>query len=486
MFLQVQKIELSESDWIENESINTLMLSRRSTMAFASLTLFIMASQLVGHVNTTLVATWLFASLAVLTFRQVIKSNFAKHLHHESVVEKTRFVKKYSFVWSLNALTWGISSWLFLTVVPLQNQYVCATILNGVGFVAVLNLHSHRKIAHQFINILMGTHVLASLWCIGIVGNFENPLIQYIHLISLLVIWLFLHLLDNKNYLAYKSNLQLLYRNNRLIHSLNRKTEQLENEKQVVTNANQVIQRFYSSASHDIRQPVYALKIYAELARQDETKIAELLPKMTASCHAVEGLFASLFDFERIKSGLVNVAHQVVDIDALIDELEQQFRYTARDKNIEFRINSISGYLNTDHVLVQRILTCFLLNAVKYTTYGGILLAVRKSNASIDFEVWDTGCGIDTIYHEQVFEEFFKVGEHSSADEGFGLGLCVVKRLSAFIEDSTITMRSRLGRGSMFRFSLPINAYSPPYNRDSEVKINNRQSRFLALDHDVS
>lgn len=486
MVLQVQKIELSESDWIENESINALMLSRRSTMAFASLTMFIMAAQLVGHVNTVLIAIWLSAALIVLCYRQVIKSNFANHLRHQSVAEKTKFVRKYGYVWSLNALIWGLSSWLFLTVVPLQNQYVCATILNGVGFVAVLNLHSHRKIAHQFINILMGTHVVVCLWHIGVVANFDSPFIQYVHLVSLLIIWLFLHLLDNKNYLAYKNNLLLLYHNNRLIHSLNRKTEQLESEKQVVTNANQVIQRFYSSASHDIRQPVYALKIYAELAMQDETKIVELLPKITASCHAIEALFASLFDFERIKSGLVNVAHQVVDIDALIDELEQQFRYPAREKNIEFRINSISGYLNTDHLLVQRILTCFLLNAVKYTAYGGILIAVRKTDASIDFEVWDTGCGIDPTYHEKVFEEFFKVGEHSSADEGFGLGLCVVKRLSAFIEDSTITMRSRLGRGSMFRFSLPINAYSPPYNRDSEVKINSRQSRFLALDHDLS
>jgi signal transduction histidine kinase len=461
MVLQVQNIELSEAEWIENESINRLLLSRRGTLAFAALATCVLATQLVGHVNTALVFGWLAASLLLLYYRFTVKTKLTHFFRNATVSDKSIFLEKYSFIWSLNAFIWGLASWLFLATVPLQNQYVCATILNGVGFVAVLSLNSQRRIAGRYINILMGTHVLASLWQIVAVSNFDSPFIQYVHLLSLILVWLFLHLLDNKNYAAYKSNLILLYRNNRLIHSLNRKTEQLASEKKVVMNANQVIQRFYSSAAHDIRQPVYALKIYAELAMQDETKVAELLPKMNDSCNAIEALFASLFDFEKIKSGLINVVHETVDIETLLLELKEKFEPPANKKNIEFRVNGKQGFLYTDRALVLRILTCFLSNAVKYTRKGGVLLSVRKTAASLDFEVWDTGCGIAKKHHERVFEEFYKVGEHSSADEGFGLGLCVVRRLSAFIENSTISLRSSLGRGSVFKFSLPISVYTP-------------------------
>jgi signal transduction histidine kinase len=81
------------------------------------------------------------------------------------------------------------------------------------------------------------------------------------------------------------------------------------------------------------------------------------------------------------------------------------------------------------------------------------------------FEVWDTGIGINPANLEHVFEEFYKVGEHSSSDEGFGLGLSVVKRLSAYAEGSRISVNSRLGAGSVFRFELPIKTYAQPYIR---------------------
>jgi signal transduction histidine kinase len=475
--------ELSESEWIESESIRQLMQSRSGMMGFASFTMVIMALQLYSHVNTMLLASWLVVSLVVLAFRYKVKTLFSKHLMRADIGSQSAFAKRYSLVWTLNAFTWGMSGWLFFTNIPVQNQYICAVMLNAVGFVAVHNLNTYPFISSRFIGILMGTQVLGALWYIGYIGHFQGPTIQYVHLLSLVIIWLVLRIFDKRFYTNFKRNLVLQYRNNVLIQNLNRKSEQLAHEKQIAVNANEVIQRFYSSAAHDIRQPVYALKVYADMAIADGAQLPVLLPKITASCDAINSLFDSLFEFEQINAGHVHVSHQTVDIDAVVDDLERQYKHLARHKNLQFRTNAISGFLQTDQLLVKRILTCFISNALKYTEKGGILLAVRKSSAGIDFEVWDTGIGIAPEHHAHIFEEFYKVGNFASTDEGFGLGLSVVNKLSAYAENSIITMQSRLGRGSVFRFTLPLKIYTPPY---FQVKRDNVVALPLVLDHDLN
>jgi signal transduction histidine kinase len=475
--------QLSESDWIENQSIDLLMDPRRGTTSFASLSMVVMALLVYEHVNPWLLLAWLGASFSILVYRYKLKVRCAHFLSRASVARRQKFIEKYSFAWTANAFTWGASGWLFFADIPFQKQYICAMMLFVVGFVGVLNLNSQRKISGKFINTLMGTQVAGGLVYIGLIDNGTSTPLQCAHLASLLAVWLIFHVLDNRFYVSYRRNLVLYYQNGSLIQSLSRRTEQLEQEKQVALNANQVIQRFYSSAAHDIRQPVYALKVYADLAMEDITQVPQLLPKINASCNAVEALFSSLFDYEKIKSGLVNVVHETVDIETVVEEIEHKFRPLARARNLQFRVNNISGFLNTDQALILRILTCFVTNAIKYTATGGVLLAVRKTKSSIDFEVWDTGCGIDKANHALIFEEFYKVGEHANADDGLGLGLCVVKRLSEFAENSSITMQSRPKRGSVFRFSLPLKIYTPPYFQPSMI---DQKLRPLVVDHDFN
>lgn len=475
--------EFSESDWIESQSIDLLLEPRRGTTSFAALAMVVTAILVYESINLWLLLGWLGVSLTILAYRHKLKLRSAQGMALASVARKRQFINKYSLAWTANAFTWGASGWLFFANIPVQNQYIGAMILFVVGFVGVLNLHAQRKISAQFINVLMGTQVAGGLVYIGLIDNANTTSLQYAHLASLLVVWLIFHILDNRFYGSYRKNLILYHQNSSLIQSLNRRTTQLEQEKQVALNASQVLQRFYSNAAHDIRQPVYALKVYADLAMEDITQVPQLMPKINASCNAVEALFSSLFDYEKIKSGFINVAHQTVDIDAVVEELELKFRPLAKARNLQFRVNNISGFLNTDQELILRILTCFVTNAIKYTTSGGVLLAVRKSKTSIDFEVWDTGCGIDKANHELIFEEFYKVGEHAHTDDGLGLGLCVVKRLSAFAENSSITMQSRLKRGSVFRFSMPLKTYTPPH---CEPSMDHQKLQHLLVDHDFN
>jgi two-component system, sensor histidine kinase len=467
------KAESSENDWIESEALRALTTPRLLMTWFSSGMMIAMAIELYGYINTSLLGLWLLISLATVLFQSRIKKVFNQHFIKTPIADQIRFAKRNQMAWTLNGFTWGIASWLIFTNIPVESHYLGAIVLTLIGLATVQNLHTHRSISRQFINLLMGTQILGAIWYFAYIRQFQGSRLQYIHLLSLCVIWVVLHIINTRMFNSFQRNLSLQFRNNNLIRSLNLKTEQLVHEKQVATNANDVIQRFYSSSAHDIRQPVYALKLYAQMGAADPSQLPCLLPKITASCDSIHKLFDSLFEFEQINAGHVQVTQETVDIDEVIGDLERQFKPLACRKNLEFRTHAISGYLQTDQLLIKRILTCFISNAIKYTNSGGVLVAVREKKAMVVFEVWDTGIGVDSLHLAHVFDEFYKVGNFSSRDEGFGLGLSVVKRLSAYAEGSRVSVNSRPGTGSVFRFELPIKTYTRPHTLS---KLDNLQS----------
>lgn len=448
------------SDWIDSESIRLLLDFRRNNAGLTALIMFWMAALLFETVNVYLVLAWLMASLIILGGRLYIKRLYAQKFTIALHSEKTDLIKKYGLLWIAHAITWGLAGWLFFTAAPPQNQYMSRAILAIVGFLAVVNLSARPKLAMQFLNIFMGTQIVGSIWHIGIITKFQPPPLQYAHLFGLLSVWLVFRLLINKLYKDFYANRALLFQNNNLIQSLKLQSQRLEDEKLMLLNANETIKRFYSSAAHDIRQPVYALNVYADLIIDEPKQTLKLIPKIKASCQAINALFHSLFDFEKIHAGQINVSLKSLDLAQILKEVQTHFEPLAAAKNIELRVIPATGILESDPYLIQAILHHLVSNAIKYTNKGGVLLVARKTAHRLSFEVWDTGIGIEARHQAHVFQEFFKVNEQSSADEGFGLGLSVVKRLSTYIEGSSVSMKSKLGRGSVFKFQLPLTIYS--------------------------
>lgn len=453
-------ISSSEALWIESESIRILMQSRRGTTGIAVLAMLLMAVVWHGAVSDWLVTAWLLISLLILAGRTNLKSSFEQQIASAPHSKKVAFIEQHAVYWQAYALVWGLSGWLFFTTSPPEHEYTCRTILTVVTFVSIINLSSHRQISSQFINIMLGIQVVGALWYMGVVERFQIPAIMYVQLLGLITLWVVFRVMNNRFYDNFYKTHVLQYRNNNLIQSLSRQTKQLEVEKNVVMSANETIKRFYSSAAHDIRQPVYALNVYADLITDDPTQTVKLLPKIKASCNAINALFHSLFDFEKIHSGQINVSLKEVDLARVFDDVHRHYQPLAAAKNIKLRVIPAKGFLETDSSLLKGILYHLVSNAIKYTNRGGVLVVMRKTAQSLSFEVWDTGIGIDPLQQAHVFNEFFKVNEQSSADEGFGLGLSVVKRLAAFVDGSSITLQSRVGRGSVFKFSVPLTGYS--------------------------
>jgi signal transduction histidine kinase len=124
----------------------------------------------------------------------------------------------------------------------------------------------------------------------------------------------------------------------------------------------------------------------------------------------------------RIESSQIVVNKTNVHIPELFRELDLQYRPAAQARSLSLRLRSKRLDIYTDHQLLKRILGNLVMNAIKFTDKGGVLVACRQTNQGLRFEVWDTGVGIADDQQEAVFREFYKSPSHSGTSDGFGLG----------------------------------------------------------------
>jgi signal transduction histidine kinase len=254
-------------------------------------------------------------------------------------------------------------------------------------------------------------------------------------------------------YETHRRNFELQFRNRRLIESLTRQT-------QAALEAVEIKNRFLASAAHDIRQPVHALGLYADWLGSEPELVHELAPKIMESTRAVNQLFDSLFDLARLDSGKIRLNIETVNVAKLLRDLELQYRPLAEAKGLQFRLRAGAGTAVSDPILLQRILGNLISNAVKYTQRGGVLVASRATNNGLLIEIWDTGVGIPPTYQREIFREFYKVPSHAGTEDGFGLGLYIVARLTRIL-GHPLSLASRPGRGTVFRLLLePTDAHA--------------------------
>jgi len=216
---------------------------------------------------------------------------------------------------------------------------------------------------------------------------------------------------------------------------------------------------FFLSANHDIRQPLQAMWMYTSVLRSRSTTrdIDSIVEKLSQTFRSLEYLIDQTIGFAKISMGLEVPEIKPIAFSKIAEHVQMQFGPLAAAKGIRLKIHCVPQLtlMGCPHV-VERIVDNLVANAVKYTDRGGVLLTCRRRGATCSIEVWDTGRGIPEHEREQIFREFYRSesGDQSHAG-GYGLGLTIVKRLCERI-DSEITLTSSVGRGSVFKFRLPL------------------------------
>ncbi len=436
----------TEDQWVEAELVRTLMRSVAQSQFAAWLVIPVYLVLMAAEGARLPLVVWGGAALGVAALRSWSIWYFERHLLASGTLAQLGYFRRTQWQWPLTALIWGLAPALFYERTPLAVQFGAWLVLAVTAMVSVNLLASHLRTARLYIHMLMAVSLAAVLSHLGLEPHAALPMVDYWLLLAMLLFWLVLLQSARRLHLTHRRNFELQYRNSQLINSLTRQT-------QAALNAVETKNRFLANATHDIRQPVHALQLYADWLAAEPDMVREIAPKIVESTKAVNTLFDSLFDLVRLDSGHIRLQVQEQSLDALMDELELQYQPLAQAKGLEFRIRRSGGMVKSDPVLLRRIAGNLVSNAIKYTERGGVLVAVRHRPRGPVLEVWDTGVGIAAAHHKDIFREFFKVPIHTGTEDGFGLGLHIVSRL-AYILGHSVALSSRPGRGSCFRLVL--------------------------------
>lgn len=222
--------------------------------------------------------------------------------------------------------------------------------------------------------------------------------------------------------------------------------------------ANHAKARFLAAASHDLRQPFQALRLYLEvlrgkLAGSDNALAVEMASK---ALEGGEGLLAALLDVSTLEAGITPVNRTTFRVQEILDGLASEAAPIAAAKNLSLRVVPCAATIDSDPVLLSRMLRNLVVNAVRYTGRGGVLIGCRRRGERLRIEVRDTGMGIPAAEHTLIFEDFYQIrNEARDRSAGLGLGLSVVSRCARLL-DHQVTLQSREGRGSVFGIEVPL------------------------------
>ncbi len=274
----------------------------------------------------------------------------------------------------------------------------------------------------------------------------------------LLTAWM---LLDRyqQAYSAYRDlNVDLAQRVQAANAELQLRLAQTQAAREEAEQANIAKSRFFAAASHDLRQPLHSLGLFASAldeqlpspqARQTARGIRE-------SIAALESLFDALLDLSRLDAGIITAQPRNVGLQALFDRLAREFHVEAVERELRLRFVPSRAVVHTDPVLLERILTNLVSNALRYTPRGGVVVGVRRRRGKVAIEVRDSGVGIPPEKQALVFEEFYQVNNPGrDRRRGLGLGLAIVQRLARLL-GHPLSLDSTPGRGTCFRVEIPL------------------------------
>ncbi len=223
---------------------------------------------------------------------------------------------------------------------------------------------------------------------------------------------------------------------------------------------------FLANMSHEIRTPLNAVIGIAELLSDSGLNKYQLdmLAKLDGSARTLMNIINDILDFSKIEANQVEVEEARFDLAQLLEDLAGMTATRAQDKNIDVLFDmphDLHRYVVGDVVRLNQVLINLLGNAVKFTDTGTVTLRVRQETRAqgrhfFHFEVEDTGLGMDEDQIERLFRPFTQADASTTRRfGGTGLGLSISKSLVDLL-GGTISVRSRLGQGSLFRVALPM------------------------------
>ncbi|MGJ3248693.1 MAG: DAHL domain-containing protein [Elainellaceae cyanobacterium] len=241
--------------------------------------------------------------------------------------------------------------------------------------------------------------------------------------------------------------------------------------------ANRAKSQFLSNMSHELRTPLNVILGFTQLMSRDrslQSRQQGYLNSINQGGEHLLNLINDVLEMSKIEAGKVSLTPSDFDLHSLLAGIHLMFQFKANSKGIDLRLEQAADlpqYVHTDESKLRQILVNLVGNAVKFTASGHICLrasaefmgaeptddladeAAPSSTLRLQFEVEDTGTGIDPAELDTLFEPFVQANNQPASQTGTGLGLPISRK---FVEmmGGEMTVSSRLGQGSRFQFSI--------------------------------
>jgi len=359
----------------------------------------------------------------------------------------------------------------------LLTLFAISLIIGGSSIVSIM-LHAAYLPAHRAFVLL--ALLPFALLCL----QQSEPIYVALGIIGLIFLPLNL-LLARKMQNNLIESIRLRLRNQALIVALTQQKEVAEAAQQRAEQANVAKTRFFAAASHDLRQPVQALELFAATLEQQlaHHPSRALVGNIRAVGREFGDLLSTLLDFSKIDAAAIQPALRDFPIADLLQRMADDFKPQAAAHGLQCRVAMSSAWVRSDPVLLERILRNLMSNAIKYTPSGKVLLGCRRVGGnSLRIEVHDTGVGIAPGQQRTIFKEFTQVDGGS----GLGLGLAIVDGLARLLQHP-LSVRSQLQRGSMFAVTVPLGLPGLPVRQTAAAAQDRRlAASILLVDDDQS
>lgn len=220
---------------------------------------------------------------------------------------------------------------------------------------------------------------------------------------------------------------------------------------------------FLSSMSHELRSPLHSIIGFTSVlleglegeltsAQQEHLRVVS-----DASQHLL-AIINDLLDMSKIEAGAVALDSKPVAVHRLLQRVMQRFTLQARNKGLEFRLESGDERLSLigDERRIDQIVSNFVSNGIKYTAAGAVVVSCRAQDGQLRIDVRDTGPGISADDQKRLFKRFSQLTPaKGSLTEGTGLGLAIASGLAEAM-GGAVLLSSEPGQGSVFSLQLTL------------------------------
>jgi len=410
----------------------------------------VMAAAMWRDVPHAWLGAWYGLVLANQAFRIALWRAF--HRANPGPGAITVWARRYTIGMAIGGGLFGLAA-LALPYLPAMDQAFLLVFISGMAAGSVSANAFHRPAMAAYHVAILAPPIAVLVYLTVIEHALDYGLLAFGYSFYFLVMQGF----GRNQARVLRQTIEFGHRNDDLVAQLENKTALAESAQRAAERASAAKSQFFAAASHDLRQPLHALGLFAASLRSGarDPQQTHRADQILSSVDALESLFDELLDISKLDAGAVKVTRSHFRLEAVYSRLAAVHTPAAAKAGLGLRFVPTEAVVETDAVLLERMLGNFVSNAIRYTERGGVLVGCRRRGAAWSVEVWDTGVGIPEAERERVFDEFYQLNNpERDRRKGLGLGLATVKRIAAVLGHA-VELHSRPGRGTVFRVRVP-------------------------------